>query len=110
MTTTPGGVIIEEITLGKGGVATLDSVVTVHYHGTLKSNGKVFDSTKGAEPIEFPLEDLIEGWKEGIPGMKVGGKRRLTIPWKLAYGERGAPPDIPPRADLVFEIELVEVQ
>ncbi|MBN8598501.1 MAG: FKBP-type peptidyl-prolyl cis-trans isomerase [Planctomycetes bacterium] len=107
MPTTPGGVEIEEITLGKGGEASLDSIVVVHYHGTLKSNGKVFDSTKGSRPIEFPLEDLIAGWQEGIPGMKIGGKRKLTIPWALAYGAAGAPPDIPPKADLVFEIELV---
>ncbi len=107
MATTPGGVEIEEITLGKGGAASLDSIVIVHYHGTLKSNGKVFDSTKGGQPIEFPLEDLIQGWQEGIPGMKIGGKRKLTIPWALAYGAAGAPPDIPAKADLVFEIELV---
>jgi FKBP-type peptidyl-prolyl cis-trans isomerase len=109
-TKTPGGVEIEELTIGKGEIASLDSIVTVHYHGSLKSSGKVFDSTKGADPVEFPLEDLIQGWQEGIPGMKVGGKRKLTIPWTLAYGAAGAPPDIPPKADLVFEIELVDVQ
>ncbi|MBX3380738.1 MAG: FKBP-type peptidyl-prolyl cis-trans isomerase [Phycisphaeraceae bacterium] len=110
MPTTPGGVEIEEITLGDGDVASLDSIVIVHYHGTLKSSGKVFDSTQGGSPIEFPLEDLIKGWQEGIPGMKIGGKRKLTIPWGLAYGAAGAPPDIPPKADLVFEIELVDLK
>lgn len=84
--------------------------VTVHYRGTLM-NGTEFDSSyKRGKPIEFALGDLIQGWQEGIPGMKVGGKRRLTIPWQMAYGERGSPPNIPPRSDLIFEIELLGVK
>jgi len=84
--------------------------VTVHYRGTLM-NGTEFDSSyKRGKPIEFALGQLIQGWQEGIPGMKVGGKRKLTIPWQMAYGERGSPPNIPPRSDLIFEIELLGVK
>jgi FKBP-type peptidyl-prolyl cis-trans isomerase len=103
------GVVIEDLTVGQGAECGANATVKVHYTGTLLS-GKVFDSSVGGRPIEFPLRDLIEGWKHGIPGMKVGGKRKLTIPWKMAYGEHGAPPDIPPRADLIFEIELLGVR
>jgi peptidylprolyl isomerase len=58
----------------------------------------------------FPLRKLIKGWQEGLPGAKVGTVRRLYIPYKLAYGEKGYPPDIPPKADLVFEIEVIKVE
>ncbi len=109
-TTHPSGVVIEELTLGTGAVCRPGATVKVHYRGTLKNGGKQFDSSLGGQPIDFPLRDLIEGWQHGIPGMKVGGKRRLTIPWSLAYGEAGYPPDIPARADLVFEIELLGVR
>jgi FKBP-type peptidyl-prolyl cis-trans isomerase len=87
--------------------------VKVHYRGTLKpeQGGTEFDSSyKRNEPISFRLADLIQGWQIGIPGMKVGGKRKLTIPWKMAYGERGSPPAIPAKADLIFEIELLGVK
>ena len=57
----------------------------------------------------YPLPDMIQGWQEGVPGMKVGGKRRLTIPYALAYSEAGRPPRVPPRSDLIFEIELFDV-
>jgi acyl carrier protein len=107
---TPGGVEIEEITVGTGAECKPGQTVKVFYSGTLKSNGKPFDSNVGGDPIEFPLGSLIRGWQEGIPGMKVGGKRKLTIPYQLGYGERGSPPVIPGRADLVFEIELLGVR
>jgi len=111
-TTLPNGVVIDDLKVGAGKVCPKGAVVTVHYKGMLTS-GTVFDQSKDedgeGDPIEFPLGDLIEGWQHGIPGMKVGGKRRLNIPWKLAYGERGSPPAIPPKADLVFEIELLDV-
>jgi FKBP-type peptidyl-prolyl cis-trans isomerase len=99
---------IEDVVVGKGQVCPKGATVTVHYRGTLL-NGKEFDSSIGGDPITFPLGDLIEGWQEGIPGMKVGGKRKLTIPWQKAYGAAGSPPDIPAKADLIFEIELVGV-
>ncbi len=109
-TTLPSGVIVDDITVGTGAECVRNSTVKVHYRGTLTS-GKEFDSSYGrGKPIDFPLRDLIQGWQDGIPGMKVGGKRKLTIPWSMGYGERGSPPAIPPRADLVFEIELLGVK
>ena len=110
-TTLPSGVIIDDLTPGTGAECKPFATVKVHYRGTLKDGGKEFDSSYGrGKPIDFPLADLIQGWQEGIPGMKVGGKRKLTIPWKMGYGERGCPPAIPARADLVFEIELLGVK
>ncbi len=111
MSTTPPKVAIEDTTVGTGAECTSPrQTVKVHYRGTLL-NGKEFDSSyKRGQPIEFRLADLIQGWQEGIPGMKVGGKRKLTIPWQQAYGERGSPPSIPPKSDLIFEIELLGVR
>lgn len=101
---------IEEIQVGSGEECPKGATVEVHYRGTLM-DGTEFDSSyKRDESITFPLGDLIKGWQEGIPGMKVGGKRKLTIPYAMGYGERGSPPVIPPRADLVFEIELLAVR
>jgi FKBP-type peptidyl-prolyl cis-trans isomerase FkpA len=108
--TLPSGVVIEDLAVGTGAECKPRQKVKVFYRGTLKSNGKEFDSNFGGQPIDFPLDNLIQGWQEGIPGMKVGGKRKLTIPYKLGYGERGSPPEIPARADLVFEIELLGVK
>ncbi|MFT3684006.1 MAG: FKBP-type peptidyl-prolyl cis-trans isomerase [Phycisphaerales bacterium] len=99
---------IEDLVVGAGPECKKGATVKVHYRGTLL-NGKEFDSSIGGDPITFPLNQLIEGWQEGIPGMKVGGKRKLTIPWQKAYGAAGSPPDIPPKADLIFEIELLGV-
>jgi len=101
------GVIAEDTIVGQGQECPPGAVVTVHYRGTLKSNGKEFDSSIGGAPVKFPLNQLIAGWQIGIPGMKIGGKRTLTIPWPVAYGAAGAPPDIPAKADLIFEIELI---
>lgn len=108
---TPSGIVIEDTKVGTGAACTSpDQTVKVHYRGTLTS-GQEFDSSyKRGQPIKFALRQLIQGWQEGIPGMKVGGVRQLTIPWKLAYGERGSPPAIPPRSDLVFQIELLGVE
>lgn len=93
---------------GKGEAATANALVTIHYTGWFK-DGKIFDSSVQREKkATFPLANLIKGWQKGIPGMKVGGVRRLNIPWKLAYGEEGRPPRIPEKADLIFEIELFE--
>lgn len=100
---------INDIQVGDGAECPAGATVKVHYRGTLM-DGKQFDSSYDrGEPITFPLNNLIQGWQEGIPGMKVGGKRELIIPWQKAYGERGAPPSIPPRSDLKFEIELLGV-
>ena len=82
----------------------------VHYTGTLM-NGKQFDSSVGREPFEVTLGQgqVIKGWDEGVPGMKVGGKRKLTIPGLMAYGENGSGDKIPPKAALKFDIELLEI-
>jgi FKBP-type peptidyl-prolyl cis-trans isomerase len=100
---------IIDITTGTGQEVKLGDKITVKYKGALASTGQVFDSND--EGVEFPLEvgGLIEGWTEGVPGMKVGGKRKLVIPSEKGYGARGSSPSIPPDADLVFEIELVAV-
>jgi FKBP-type peptidyl-prolyl cis-trans isomerase len=104
-----GGLIVEDIKLGEGYEIKPNSAIVVHYHGTLKSDGKVFDSSfNRGEPAAYPLSIFIQGWQKGIPGMKVGGIRRLTIPAALAYGERGAGQDIPPNADLLFTIQIVD--
>jgi peptidylprolyl isomerase len=98
---------------GTGPVATAGKTVTVHYTGTLRSNGRKFDSSLDrGEPFTFTLGQgsVIKGWDEGVAGMKVGGKRKLSIPARLGYGARGAGTDIPPNADLVFEVELLDVK
>ncbi len=93
---------------GKGDAAQAGATVTIHYTGWTLA-GKVFDSSlQRGEKAEFPLGSLIEGWQKGIPGMKPGGVRYLYIPWQMAYGEGGSGEDIPPKADLIFEIELFE--
>ncbi len=102
--------LIEDDVVGSGVHCPAGAVVRVHYRGTLM-DGTEFDSSyKRGQPIEFPLTNLIKGWQEGIPGMKVGGKRKLTIPYQMGYGAHGSPPTIPPKADLIFEIELLGVR
>lgn len=86
------------------------SKVAMHYTGWLVSNGKQFDSSRGKLYLDMPLERLIPGWQNGIPGMKVGGIRRLYIPAAQGYGRDGSPPSIPPNADLVFEVKLLGFQ
>lgn len=99
--------MIEDLVVGTGAECKPGATVKVHYRGSLL-DGTEFDSSyKRGQPIEFALEDLIVGWQEGIPGMRVGGKRKLTVPWAKAYGAQGKPPRIPPKSDLVFEIELL---
>lgn len=86
--------------------------VTVHYTGYLM-DGKKFDSSlDGGDPFEFVLGSgyVIKGWDEGIPGMKLKGKRKLIIPSQLGFGARGVPGTIPPEADLVFDVELLSVK
>lgn len=104
-----GGLIVEDIRIGEGYEVKPGGAVVAHYHGTLREDGKVFDSSfQRGQPVPFSLGGVIEGWQKGVPGMRVGGVRRLTIPWQLAYGEVGRPPTIPSKADLVFVIELVD--
>ena len=102
------GLKVWDVKEGKGDAAKAGAMVTIHYTGwTL--DGKIFDSsvTRG-EPAQFPLKNLIKGWQVGVPGMKPGGVRRLSIPYQLAYGEAGRPPTIPAKATLIFEIEAFE--
>lgn len=106
----PNGLIIEELKIGDGEVCPADATVVMHYRGTLASDGSVFQSSyDSGKPIEYPLSGFIKGWQEGIPGMKIGGKRRLTIPADLAYGAN-ARPGIPANSMLIFEIELVDIK
>jgi FKBP-type peptidyl-prolyl cis-trans isomerase FkpA len=107
--TTASGLIIEDLVAGTGTEAAAGQEVTVHYTGWL-TDGKKFDSSKDRDdPFVFPLGGgrVIRGWDEGVQGMKVGGKRKLTIPPGLGYGARGAGGVIPPNATLVFEVELL---
>jgi FKBP-type peptidyl-prolyl cis-trans isomerase len=103
--------IIEDLTVGEGAEAVAGEEVTVHYTGWL-TNGSKFDSSKDRyQPFSFPLGagHVIKGWDQGVVGMKVGGKRKLTIPPELGYGARGAGGVIQPNATLVFEVELLQV-
>ena len=98
--------------IGDGDVAVAGKMTTVHYTGWLE-NGKKFDSSVDrGQPFPFPLGAgrVIKGWDEGVQGMKIGGKRRLTIPPDLGYGARGAGGVIPPNATLIFDVELLGVQ
>ena len=102
---------ITDTVVGTGEEVKPGATVTAHYTGALVSSGKIFQSSHDrGEPIPFSLDGVIAGWTEGVPGMKVGGTRRLVIPAAKAYGQAGSPPSIPADADLVFDIELTAVQ
>lgn len=102
--------IVEDIAVGTGAEAVPGKLVVVHYTGTL-TDGKVFDSSRQRGPFSFPLGQgaVIQGWEQGIQGMKVGGQRKLTIPPELGYGSRGIGP-IPPNSTLIFDVELLDVK
>ena len=110
--TTKSGLKYEELKEGTGDEAKAGDTVDVHYTGWLK-DGKKFDSSLDRkEPFSFKLGagKVIKGWDEGVAGMKVGGKRKLTIPPELGYGARGAGNVIPPNTELIFEVELLKVK
>ncbi len=107
------GLKITDQQIGEGVLAEKMDKITVHYTGRLE-DGSIFDSSKspGREPFVFTLGVgmVIKGWDEGFDGMKVGGKRTLTIPSELGYGAQGAGGVIPPNATLIFEVELLDVE
>ncbi|MBI5650725.1 MAG: FKBP-type peptidyl-prolyl cis-trans isomerase [Chloroflexi bacterium] len=108
----PNQLVIQDLQIGTGAEAKVGNRVTVHYRGTL-TDGKQFDASYDRkEPFTFVLGagQVIKGWDQGVAGMKVGGKRKLTIPPELGYGARGAGGVIPPNATLVFEVELLDVK
>jgi FKBP-type peptidyl-prolyl cis-trans isomerase len=112
MTRLPSGIFYKDLTTGTGPSARAGQRVGVHYVGTL-TNGTQFDSSRDRkEPFEFQLgaHQVIQGWDEGVAQMRVGDRWKWTIPWQLAYGVRGSPPTIPGKADLVFDIEVLEAK
>ncbi len=103
---------IEDIVVGEGSEVKDGDTVVMHYKGTLE-NGKKFDSSYDRkEPFEtkIGIGYVIKGWDLGVPGMKVGGKRKLTIPYQLGYGKYGVEPDIPGFSTLIFEVELLQIK
>ena len=116
VTEMPDGLKYTDSKTGDGATAKSGNKVSVHYTGWLSDNGakgKKFDSSVDrGQPFQFTLgaKQVIAGWDEGVAGMKVGGKRTLTIPPELGYGSRGAPGAIPPNATLIFDVELLQVQ
>jgi len=101
------GVLVEDLVEGHGQTARRGNGVGLYYKGWLQSNSKVFDACLSGKPFKFKLGSgqVIAGWDKGVAGMKVGGKRRLTISPFMGYGSSGAPPRIPPNATLVFDVE-----
>lgn len=101
---------IEDIEIGTGEEVKPGATITAHYTGALVKNGVIFQSSHDfGKAITFGLDQVIQGWTEGVPGIKVGGMRRLVIPSQMAYGSVRAAKNIPPNSDLVFDIELVEI-
>ncbi len=111
MITTSSGLKYEDSVAGDGVEAVKGKTVEVHYTGTLADGSKFDSSHDRRKPFSFKLGagSVIAGWDEGVAGMKVGGTRKLVIPYQLAYGERGHPPVIPAKAELTFVVELLKV-
>ncbi|HEX4662655.1 MAG TPA: FKBP-type peptidyl-prolyl cis-trans isomerase [Candidatus Saccharimonadales bacterium] len=95
---------------GTGDAVIPGATITAHYTGALAADGTIFQSSKDmGNPITFGLNQVIAGWQTGVPGMKIGGTRRLVIPAAMAYGTNSPAPNIPANSDLVFDIELVRI-
>jgi peptidylprolyl isomerase len=106
------GLQYDDMLVGSGKMAEPGMNVSIHYSGYLL-DGTPFDSSlKTGQPLKFQVAggQMIQGFDEGVRGMRIGGKRKVRIPWQMAYGEAGRPPLIPPKADLVFDLELLDVQ
>jgi len=104
-----GGVLVEDLSVGNGAEVKNGSMVSMYYDGRLKSNGKCFDKNLSGPPFKFRLGrgEVIKGWDVGVQGMKIGGKRRITVPAQMGYGKQGAPPAIPANAALEFDVTMV---
>lgn len=101
---------IIDVKQGDGEEVPIGATITAHYTGALVKDGTIFQSSHDfGDPVTFGLNQVIAGWTHGVPGMKVGGTRRLIIPAEMAYGASSPAPNIPPNSDLVFDIELVAI-
>lgn len=103
---------IEEVVVGNGREAKKGDTVVMHYTGTFEDGEKFDSSVDRGVPFETKIGvgHVIKGWDEGVPGMKIGGKRKLFIPYTMGYGEEGAGNVIPPLADLIFDVELLDIK
>lgn len=113
MTTPPTSELkVEDLVVGTGPAVKSGDTVVMHYTGTLMDGTKFDSSLDRGQPFETKIGvgAVIQGWDQGVPGMQVGGKRKLTIPASLAYGSRGAGRAIPPNADLIFTVELLAIK
>ncbi len=108
--TTPSGLKIQDLKVGDGPSPKMGQVVRVNYIGRFENGQEFNNSYNEGKPAEFTLGGVIQGWNEALQTMKVGGKRRIFVPSKLAYGPQGKPPSIPPNSNLEFDIELLAIK
>jgi len=113
---TEGGLTYRDLKVGSGAAAEIGKIAVIHFTGWIDNNGEkgeeFFSSHDQGKPVAFKIgtDMVIEGWNRGVVGMQEGGKRRLMVPSELGYGDRGAADIVPPNADLIYDIELVEVR